>query len=94
MLLMSAVTEKVLLAVALWAVPPTVQIYMAEVIPVEAVAHVNVKVVVSSTGLVALLLMVACMGTTAKHTSTIVIFSCFLSTLVHCSKFSKHFGFY
>ena len=68
MLLMSAVTDKVPVAVAVWALPSMLQIYIAELSPDEVVAQVKVKVVVSSTGLVALLVMLGCKGTTAKQT--------------------------
>ena len=65
-MLISAVCISVLLAVADWSVPPTFQMYVADVMPVEAVWQVKVKLLPSSTVPEALLLIVGAWGTTAR----------------------------
>ena len=67
-LLISAVCTSVLLDCAAWSTPPMLHMYMADVMPVEAVWQVKLKLLPSSTVPEALLVMVGVWGTTAqKH---------------------------
>ena len=67
-MLISAVCTSVLLDCAAWSTPPMLHMYMADVMPVEAVWQVKLKLLPSSTVPEALLVMVGVWGTTAqKH---------------------------
>ena len=67
-LLISAVCTSILLDCAAWSTPPMLHMYMADVMPVEAVWQVKLKLLPSSTVPEALLVMVGVWGTTAqKH---------------------------
>ena len=67
-LLISAVCTSVLLDCAAWSTPPMLHMYMADVMPVEAVWQVKLKLLPSSTVPEALLVIVGVWGTTAqKH---------------------------
>ena len=66
--MISAVCTSVLLDCAAWSTPPMLHMYMADVMPVDAVWQVKLKLLPSSTVPEALLVMVGVWGTTAqKH---------------------------
>ena len=94
MLLISAVCTSVLLDCAAWSTPPMLHMYMADVMPVEAVWQVKLKLLPSSTVPEALLVMVGVWGTTAqKHNNHRLLDiealqSCIYTFLTHAHHFS------